>query len=154
MYTEFNHYLLLLTIFASSLLFLQPKRCILAARLQHQKLYWIISCFFLIVNFCFFGTLKSYASSDFTFYTILTNSSLRSPFFYKISATWSNHEGSLLLWCWLLCFYGFLFCILTRSSNRPWISSAHSIDADHFMTNLIIPQKNTNSKNFSKNKSE
>ncbi len=137
MYTEFNHYLLLLSIFASSFLYLLPKRCVLATRLQHQKFYWIISCYFLIVNFCFFGILTNYASSDFTYYSILTNSSLRSPFFYKISATWSNHEGSLLLWCWLLCFYGLILCILTRSSNRPWISSAHSIDADHFITSLI-----------------
>nr|WDR24961.1 cytochrome c biogenesis FN [Plantago media] len=42
--------------------------------------------------------------------TNLANSNVASaPFFYQISGTWSNHEGSLLLWCWILTFYTFLF---------------------------------------------
>nr|YP_008816016.1 truncated heme lyase [Closterium baillyanum]AGZ90266.1 truncated heme lyase [Closterium baillyanum] len=132
MYTEFSHYLLLLAIHYG-ILFL-PNRCVLASRLKHKNIFWMISLYYLIFTSCIFGTLTSYACSDFSIYNILTNCSLRSPLFYKISATWSNHEGSLLLWCWLLSFYGFLFCILTRSSCRPWIASTHSIDADHFVT--------------------
>ncbi|KAJ0781160.1 putative cytochrome c biosynthesis protein [Helianthus annuus] len=31
-------------------------------------------------------------------------------FFYQISGTWSNHEGSILSWCRILSFYGFLLC--------------------------------------------
>lgn len=69
------------------------------------------STFFLILTSCFFGTISSYICSDFSIYNILTNSTADIPLFYKISATWSNHEGSLLLWCWLLSFNTFLFCI-------------------------------------------
>uniref|UniRef100_A0A166JGI9 Uncharacterized protein n=1 Tax=Daucus carota subsp. sativus TaxID=79200 RepID=A0A166JGI9_DAUCS len=29
---------------------------------------------------------------------------------YQISGTWSNHEGSILSWCRILSFYGFLLC--------------------------------------------
>jgi ABC-type transport system involved in cytochrome c biogenesis permease subunit len=35
-------------------------------------------------------------------------STAEAPFFYQISETWSNHEGSLLLWCWIFSFYGLL----------------------------------------------
>jgi cytochrome c biogenesis factor len=65
----------------------------------------------LILTGCFFGTISNYVCSDFSIYNILTNSTADVPLFYKISATWSNHEGSLLLWCWLLSLNAFLFCI-------------------------------------------
>jgi hypothetical protein len=71
----------------------------------------IFSTYFLILTSCFFGTISNYVCSDFSIYNILTNSTADVPLFYKISATWSNHEGSLLLWCWLLSFNAFLFCI-------------------------------------------
>lgn len=137
MYTECCHYLLLLALFTSTFLLVYPNRCVIGSRLLHKNLFWIISLSFFLLTSNLFGTITSYASSDFSFYNILTNSSAHynapNPIFFKISATWSNHEGSLLLWCWLLAFYGFVFCIITRSSCRPWISSKHSIDTDHFV---------------------
>ena len=40
------------------------------------------------------------------------------PFFYQISGTWSNHEGSILSWCWIPSFYGFLFCYRGRPQSH------------------------------------
>jgi len=71
----------------------------------------IFSIFFFILSICFFGTISNYVCSDFSISNTTTNSTADIPIFYKISATWSNHEGSLLLWCWLLSFNAFLFCI-------------------------------------------
>nr|YP_010881149.1 cytochrome c biogenesis factor N [Pallavicinia lyellii]WIA66651.1 cytochrome c biogenesis factor N [Pallavicinia lyellii] len=65
----------------------------------------------------FFGISFCYISSDFSNYNVFTNSNANAPLFYKISGTRSNHEGSLLLWCWILSFYGFPFCYLARPSN-------------------------------------
>jgi cytochrome c-type biogenesis protein CcmF len=42
---------------------------------------------------------------------------LPSPLFYKISGTWGNHEGSLLLWLLVLTLFIFLFII--KSNNQP-----------------------------------
>ena len=39
------------------------------------------------------------------------------PLFYKISGTWGNHEGSLLLWLLVLTLFIFLF--LLKSNNQP-----------------------------------
>ncbi|KAF6144107.1 hypothetical protein GIB67_013208 [Kingdonia uniflora] len=38
-------------------------------------------------------------------YNVLT---AHSPLCYQISGTWSNHEGSIFSWCWILSFYVFL----------------------------------------------
>nr|WOH22558.1 cytochrome c biogenesis FN [Gastrodia javanica] len=38
-----------------------------------------------------------------------------SPFFYQISGTWSNHEGSLFSWCWIPSCSG--FCYRQQSHN-------------------------------------
>lgn len=77
-----------------------------------------LSSFFLFLSLSFFGTINNYISSDFSIYNTTTNSTADIPLFYKISATWSNHEGSLLLWCWLLSFSAFLFFIWTLQSTK------------------------------------
>ena len=60
------------------------------------------------MSIAFLALIFSYASSDFSVYNVFANSHSLKPFIYKISATWGNHEGSILLWAWILSFYGFL----------------------------------------------
>nr|CAA49287.1 unnamed protein product [Oenothera berteroana]prf//1916398A orf577 gene [Oenothera berteroana] len=48
-------------------------------------------------------------------YNVLT---ANAPFFYQISGTWSNHEGSILLWCRIPSFYGFLLCYRGRPQSH------------------------------------
>ena len=139
MYTEFSHYFLFLTIFTIiSFISLQKYYVALRAlKRSHRIIYWMISFYFLIFTSCFYFTLMSYACSDFSFYSILTNCSLQSPLFYKISATWSNHEGSLLLWCWLLSFCGFIFCIRTRSAKQEnRISKRQIIRTEQYVNDI------------------
>nr|WGU13485.1 cytochrome c biogenesis Fn [Stichorkis philippinensis] len=55
----------------------------------------------------------------------LSNSNVltaNAPFFYQISGTWSNHEGSILSWCWIPSFYGFLLCYRGRPQSRHNVS--------------------------------
>jgi hypothetical protein len=44
-------------------------------------------------------------------------STAEAPFFYQISGTWSNHEGSILSWCRIPSFYGFLLCYRGRPQS-------------------------------------
>ena len=53
--------------------------------------------------------------SDFSNETVFNNSHTTKPLFYKISGTWGNHEGSLLLWLMVLTLFIFLF--LLKSKN-------------------------------------
>ena len=55
----------------------------------------------------FLGLSFRHIPNNLSNYNVLT---ANAPFFYQISGTWSNHEGSILSWCWIPSFYGFLFC--------------------------------------------
>nr|QIA59935.1 cytochrome c biogenesis factor N [Fossombronia cristula] len=76
-----------------------------------------VSLHFSLFTMSFFGILFCYTSSDFSNCNVFTNPNANAPLFYKISGTRSNHEGSLLLWCWIPSFYGFLFCYPARPSD-------------------------------------
>ena len=59
----------------------------------------------------FFSLMFSYVTSDFSNFNVFQNSHSNKPLIYKISGTWGNHEGSMLLWISILSIYGFLFSI-------------------------------------------
>ena len=71
--------------------------------------------FFVLISF--FALIISFINSDFSNETVFNNSHSTKPLFYKISGTWGNHEGSLLLWLLVLTFFIFLFLI--KSKNEP-----------------------------------
>ena len=59
----------------------------------------------------------SFVNSDFSNETVFNHSHTTKPLFYKISGTWGNHEGSLLLWLLVLTLFIFLFIL--NSKNQP-----------------------------------
>jgi len=73
-----------------------------------------LQLFFVVVSF--FGLVLSFVVSDFSNETVFNNSHTTKPIFYKITGTWGNHEGSLLLW--LLVLTLFIFIFLLRTNNQ------------------------------------
>ncbi len=71
--------------------------------------------FFVLVSF--FGLIVSFVTSDFSNETVFNHSHTTKPLFYKISGTWGNHEGSLLLWLLVLTLFIFLFIL--KSNDQP-----------------------------------
>ena len=69
----------------------------------------------LLVIISFFGLIISFVLSDFSNETVFNNSHTTKPLFYKISGTWGNHEGSLLLWLLVLTFFIFIFLIQSKN---------------------------------------
>ncbi|MDC3204053.1 heme lyase CcmF/NrfE family subunit [Candidatus Pelagibacter sp.] len=74
-----------------------------------------LQLFFVLVSFL--ALIISFVISDFSNETVFNNSHTTKPLFYKISGTWGNHEGSLLLW--LLVLTLFIFIFLIRTKNQP-----------------------------------
>ncbi len=66
---------------------------------------------------CFFTLVGAFMVSDFSLINVYQNSHTLKPIFYKISGTWGNHEGSLLLWVIILTIFSFLFLITNK--NHP-----------------------------------
>ncbi|MBD1164897.1 heme lyase CcmF/NrfE family subunit [Pelagibacterales bacterium SAG-MED13] len=84
--------------------------------LNKKIVYFTFLQFFLVVV-SFFGLILSFVFSDFTNSTVFNHSHTTKPLFYKISGTWGNHEGSLLLWLLVLTLFIFLF--LLESKRQP-----------------------------------
>tara|TARA_B100001741_G_scaffold307863_1_gene303280 strand:+ start:1236 stop:3113 length:1878 start_codon:yes stop_codon:yes gene_type:complete len=72
---------------------------------------------FILVLISFSGLIISFVYSDFSNETVFNHSHTTKPLFYKISGTWGNHEGSLLLW--LLVLTSFIFLFIIKSKNQP-----------------------------------
>ena len=73
---------------------------------------------FVIVSFL--SLILSFINSDFSNETVFNNSHTTKPLFYKISGTWGNHEGSLLLWLLVLTLFIFLFLIRTKEQPKKY----------------------------------
>ena len=57
-----------------------------------------------------------FAISDYTVLNIFQNSYIDDPIFYKVTSAWGSHEGSILLWIFLINIYGIFF--LKTNSNK------------------------------------
>ncbi len=68
-----------------------------------------------LVIFSFLGLIFSFIYSDFSNETVFNNSHTTKPLFYKISGTWGNHEGSLLLWLLVLTLFISIFLIKSKN---------------------------------------
>nr|YP_010707942.1 cytochrome b biogenesis FN [Helicanthes elasticus]WCQ87289.1 cytochrome b biogenesis FN [Helicanthes elasticus] len=70
---------------------------------------------FWCILLSFLGLSFRHIPNNLSNYNVLT---ANAPFFYKISGTWSNHEGSILSWCRIPSFYGFLLCYRGRPQSH------------------------------------
>ena len=77
--------------------------------------FTFLQLFFVVISFL--CLIFSFVISDFSNETVFNNSHTTKPLFYKISGTWGNHEGSLLLWLLVLTLFIFLFIV--RTKNQP-----------------------------------
>ena len=46
----------------------------------------------------FAALMTAFVTSDFSVANVQANSNIDQPLFYRITATWGSHEGSMLLW--------------------------------------------------------
>ncbi|MGR3437095.1 heme lyase CcmF/NrfE family subunit [Thalassococcus profundi] len=61
---------------------------------------------FLLTAFSFAALMHAFIVSDFSLKLVVENSHSAKPMLYKISGTWGNHEGSMLLWVLILALFG------------------------------------------------
>src|SRR5438128_12313456 len=75
-----------------------------------------------VAQLCFvalaFGALMiCYVRSDFSVLNVFENSHSAKPLVYKLSGVWGNHEGSMLLWVFILTVFGALVAVF--GANLP-----------------------------------
>ncbi len=77
-----------------------------------------LQLFFVVLSFL--GLILSFINSDFSNETVFNHSHTTKPLFYKISGTWGNHEGSLLLWLLVLTLFIFLFLLRSKEQAKQY----------------------------------
>ena len=69
----------------------------------------------VFIVFAFGCLLYSFITSDFSVQNVAANSNTKLPVYYRITASWGSHEGSLLLWVMMLAGWTFAVSIFSRS---------------------------------------
>jgi len=70
---------------------------------------------FFSLTLAFGALFYVFAVNDFTVQYVVNNSNSNLPLQYRLSAVWGSHEGSLLLWIWLLTFWAAAVATFSRS---------------------------------------
>ncbi|MBF0165781.1 MAG: heme lyase CcmF/NrfE family subunit [Magnetococcales bacterium] len=127
MWIEIAHFSTLLALLLTGVLLVAP-----LAGIRWQNLAWIrvgrqaafFTCGLLTVGSA--GLIISFLNHDFSVKYVAEHASLKLPVFYLATAMWGGHEGSLLLWAWLLS----LFIAIaawrhwsTHPVSMPWVLS-------------------------------
>jgi len=69
----------------------------------------------ILVSISFAALTYSYVVSDFSVLNVVSNSHSDKPMLYKVSGVWGNHEGSMLLWVYILAIYGAAVALFGRN---------------------------------------
>src|ERR1700737_3806550 len=70
---------------------------------------------FAFVAIAFAALIACYVRSDFSVINVFENSHSAKPLIYKITGVWGNHEGSMLLWVFILALFGALVAAFGRN---------------------------------------
>ncbi len=62
--------------------------------------------------------IRAFQASDFSVLLVWQHSHSQKPMLYKVAAMWGNHEGSMLLWVFVLCLFALLLACSERKPSR------------------------------------
>src|SRR5690554_6520490 len=125
---EYGQLALIISLFVAGLQFIVPA---VGLRLKSE---WIMAyarplaiaqATFLIISLIILG--YGFVHDDFSISYIAINSNTQLPYFFKISAIWGAHEGSLLLWIAMLGAWGMAVAMFSRSLPLEMIACVLSI---------------------------
>jgi cytochrome c-type biogenesis protein CcmF len=73
-----------------------------------------------------FGALAvCYVTSDFSVLNVYENSNSAMPLVYRLTSIWGNHEGSMMLWVFILALFGAL--VAAFGGNLPTVLKANAL---------------------------
>ncbi len=89
------------------------------------KRFTLIQCLSIFLAICCLG--YSFLNDDFSVLYIALNSNTNLPVPYKIAAIWGAHEGSLLLWMFLLSFWGVTLAFSKKFNDQDKMLKIYSL---------------------------
>lgn len=116
MVPELGHLALILALCLSFALFVLP---MLGAHYGNALLMHsarsLATGFFVFIAIAFYCLSYAFANDDFSVKYVAENSNSLLPYYYKLCAVWGGHEGSLLLWVFMLSGWTFAVAIFSKS---------------------------------------
>ncbi len=82
---------------------------------------------FLFIAVAFFMLTLAFIENDFSVAYVAQNSNSALPIEYRISAVWGAHEGSLLLWVFMLASWGLAITIFSKSLPEHFLARVMSV---------------------------
>ena len=89
-----------------------------------RPLTWVM---FLALSLSFGSLFYLFAVNDFSVQYVVNNSNSTLPLQYRLSAVWGSHEGSLLLWIWLLALWAVGVATFTRKMPEEAVARVLSV---------------------------
>jgi len=115
MLIEIGHFALVLALIFSILLMVLPSIGIYQNKSSlaqlSKPLVWG-QCFWITI--AFFVLMSAFLTNDFSVKYVAENSNTQLPTLYKASAVWGSHEGSLLLWVFVLSLWSIAVSIFSK----------------------------------------
>ena len=143
MIAELGHYALVL---ALGMALVQGTLPMLGAARRDPTLIGIaqpVACAqFLFVSVAFAALMHAYVTSDFSLKNVAENSHSLKPMLYKVSGTWGNHEGSLVLWVWILALFGGAVALFGRNlppTFRARVLGVQALIGVGFLAFMLLP---------------
>ena len=126
MIAELGHYALML---ALGLALIQGSMPVVGARSNDPVLIGIAApaalAQFAFVAIAFGALAACYVTSDFSVLNVYENSNSTMPVIYRLTSLWGNHEGSMMLWVFILAFFGAL--VAAFGGNLPAVLKANAL---------------------------
>lgn len=142
MLPEIGHFSLILAMFFALILAVLPMLgyfknnavLLMSAKPLTYAMTALVSCSFAILSVAF-------ATDDFSVLYVSQNSNSLLPIWYKVSAVWGGHEGSLLLWVFILTLWASLLAHKSHSlpnQTGPVVLSVLGIIATGFIAFVLF----------------
>jgi cytochrome c-type biogenesis protein CcmF len=116
MLVEIGHFALVLALLVAAV---QGTLPLVGAAARHRALMDIarpaagLQLGLVTLSFAIF--IHAHIVSDFSVLNVFENSSLSKPMLYKITGAWGSHEGSMMLWVFMLALFGGLVSFFGRA---------------------------------------
>ncbi|MCL4114882.1 UNVERIFIED_CONTAM: hypothetical protein GTU68_036705 [Idotea baltica] len=86
----------------------------------------------VLIAVAFGALMRSFMVSDFSVVNVVENSHSLKPMLFKIAGTWGSHEGSLLLWVFILAIFGAAVAVF--GANIPLSLKARTLSVQAWIT--------------------
>ena len=118
MIPEFGHLCLILALLTALLLGVVPLVGAQTGQVNWMNVARTLARWqFILVTLSFVSLAIAFAQNDFTVRYVATNSNSQLPLHFRLSAVWGAHEGSLLLWAFILS--GWTIAVAQFSKQLP-----------------------------------